>query len=904
MSLCKTNTQKELISNRPLSLMRSGFRFIRILILWLFGSVIALVLAGVSLAYIYEEDIRAAAVAELNKQLEVPVQVGKIDFSVLSHFPYASITLPDVQVNENVAGSKRSLLDAAEISLLFNIKDIFAGHYTIKQLYVAHGSFNGVIDQKGRPNYIIWKEKKSSGSLSLKMESIILEDMRLQFHYLPADQHYATEVHKANLSGKFSESQYTLNIESDLLCKSVRLADLVLLKEEPIQLALKLAVDARKEQYRFTDASIELPGLKLAVEGLVAGQSNGVWYDVVMQEENLGIAALIERLPQKYKGSLGDYSSDGNCSVSLAIKGLKSATKNPTVSAFVSLKNGTLKGQRWSRKLEDIELRANFTTGKGGSLASCQLQIESFSAAMQGKPIEGHLNLINFEKPQISIGVNGDFLLEEWSDLIQVPGIKAVKGLAHVACNSNGLISDLESTESLKKLNFTISVEDLSFDWDYAPYHFEEIKGRADLKGDSLLLRSLGGKAANMSFLANGVIPSIISSIKDKKSPFVRLDLSVPYLSIEQLFAGGAEKGKQKVDFSIGKELNIQSSLTIGQLDWGSFTSREVHTRARVKDQKIVLDDLKLKTLEGSVSGKVLVDAEQPGDFFLKAQTHIEHLNIQELFKASNNFGQNKLVAENLKGLVTADLNLVTVWRRDMTLVPEKLYCEGELLIENGALNDFEPLLALSNYADVNELKRLRFATLKNSILITDRTIYIPEMLVKNNVIDLSLSGHHTFDNTIDYSVNMLLSDVLNKRFRLSQKVDEDIPVEQENGPQSRIYIRMTGAAASPKIALDRDRVKNKVASDIQKEKKQVGGVLRDEFKNMFKGGAVEKEELNGTDWEKDIPQKQDPKRVTAAAGKEEGKDPDPKTVVEDPKKKKGLLQRLKDQATIPIDEE
>ena len=83
------------------------------------------------------------------------------------------------------------------------------------------------------------------------------------------------------------------------------------------------------------------------------------------------------------------------------------------------------------------------------------------------------------------------------------------------------------------------------------------------------------------------------------------------------------------------------------------------------------------------------------------------------------------------------------------------------MTIEKGELIKFEPMKVLSKYISVSELEDIKFSTLQNQIEIKDRKVFIPKMDIISSAMNVTLSGVHGFDNSVDYHFKVLMSDIL-----------------------------------------------------------------------------------------------------------------------------------------------
>jgi hypothetical protein len=101
-------------------------------------------------------------------------------------------------------------------------------------------------------------------------------------------------------------------------------------------------------------------------------------------------------------------------------------------------------------------------------------------------------------------------------------------------------------------------------------------------------------------------------------------------------------------------------------------------------------------------------------------------------------------------------------------------------------------------------------------------------MEIKSSALNLTASGTHTFSNMVDYSIKLLLSDVLGKKAK--EQNSEFGVVEDDGLGKSSLFLRMTGAADNPKFAYDKKAVMKKIQTDIKTEKQTLKEIFKKEF--------------------------------------------------------------------------
>ena len=157
-------------------------------------------------------------------------------------------------------------------------------------------------------------------------------------------------------------------------------------------------------------------------------------------------------------------------------------------------------------------------------------------------------------------------------------------------------------------------------------------------------------------------------------------------------------------------------------------------------------------------------------------------------------------------------------------------------MIENGELNNFEPMLALSRYLKGADLKRITFSTLQNQIEIKNSSIIFPAMHIQSSAMDLVASGTHSFSNIVDYKLQMLLSQLTGRKVK--EQHTEFGTIEDDGLGRIKLFLSMKGPMKNPKITYDRKSVEENITHQVKTEKQNLKGILKEEF-GWFKKDAV-----------------------------------------------------------------
>ena len=292
----------------------------------------------------------------------------------------------------------------------------------------------------------------------------------------------------------------------------------------------------------------------------------------------------------------------------------------------------------------------------------------------------------------------------------------------------------------------------------------------------------------------------------------------------------------------IPKNINFTLKTEINKLSYSKFLANTISGQIEIKNQKAMISDMILKTMEGDAQIEILAD--NTGDnLIVDLSSIIKGINIKQLFKSFNNFGQSTLIDAQINGLANVNINFSGKWNNRLEADLKSIEASGNISIDKGELINFKPLMSLSKYLKIEDLMHIRFSTLESNIKIKESIINFPKTAIKNSVLNLEIGGTHSFDNIIDYQIRLLVSELKSKRGKSKQEDFGDIEMDLED--KRTIFIRMKGSIDNPKIEYDFKGLKTKIKEDIIKEK-QTWKELKEQFKQDI--GLGKKDTLDKKD--------------------------------------------------------
>jgi len=310
----------------------------------------------------------------------------------------------------------------------------------------------------------------------------------------------------------------------------------------------------------------------------------------------------------------------------------------------------------------------------------------------------------------------------------------------------------------------------------------------------------------------------------------------------------------ERIDFAL--------NTSVQKFTFRKFEAQNVKGVVNLDGTKLTIDPVSFQTADGQFNAQIAMSQGNDDNYRLNCLATLKginiqklFINIQKLFTEFENFDQTFITDAHLRGVTNATVQFKTTVTKALKILPEKVESLIDISIDNGQLVGLESLQEIAAYVKKNKLaapfvdadkfaeklKSVSFSRLENVIEIKDRTIIIPMMDIKSSALDISARGKHTFDSKIDYTVGFYLRDVLVKKEREYEVVDD--------GLGRKLFVYMKGTTENPEYGIDKDVAKEIRQQERQAEKENVKALLKEElglFKKNKSVGTYKEEPIQG----------------------------------------------------------
>ena len=138
--------------------------------------------------------------------------------------------------------------------------------------------------------------------------------------------------------------------------------------------------------------------------------------------------------------------------------------------------------------------------------------------------------------------------------------------------------------------------------------------------------------------------------------------------------------------------------------------------------------------------------------------SRIKNVNVQNLFYAFDNFGQDAILDKNLRGTFNGNASIYGPMLPNGKIFPRSLIGKVTFDIRKGSLINFEPMYKIGNFAFPNrDFSNITFMNLKNTLAISKDKVTIPPMEIRSSVLNIFLSGVYSFGKGTDIRLRIPL---------------------------------------------------------------------------------------------------------------------------------------------------
>ncbi len=434
------------------------------------------------------------------------------------------------------------------------------------------------------------------------------------------------------------------------------------------------------------------------------------------------------------------------------------------------------------------------------------LTVDSFSTTlMDAIPLEMDIKVFELEDPVFLVNASVDMPLQDLNNLFPSNQLAFNQGNFKLDFNYRGqphnhferdsmiLAADLQGRARLENASFDYVSKGYFVDSANATLNFD----RNDLRIDTFHLK-LNNNAVNIAGRIDDIVPFFISP---NRSLNASLAFYSPSFSIDEFSAPRKREGleedssfrpntvKTLLDSTLNR-MTAEIAVEVDRVNYRKFVSDNVWGRVNMSSGEVELENLDMEVAGGTLALKGKISGLEQDEPDLDISTTLRNVNVQEVFRAFDNFGQTGITSENLNGLLTAQVDFKARANNNYDLLPQTFQGRAEIMLNEGAL------ISLPMFRDMNsilfrgrDMEDIRFARLENTFLLDGRHILIDHFNIYSSAFIFGLEGLLCFHD--QEHTNLMITVPLSNLFHKHLSMDDLRKERDDDSLGLSVYLRM-----------------------------------------------------------------------------------------------------------------
>jgi hypothetical protein len=800
------------------------FRFLLFSGLFVIGLIL---LVSAALSLFYEEAAIRYMKNYLGEHLVTELSMSDdVHFSLLKGFPNVTLEVNDVVLLSGKNFSRKdfpghysdTLLEAKSVMLQLNLIKLLRKEYELKKIEINQGHLNILFDKKNRHNLDIWKSSSGADTqnYTLHLSSVVLSSTVVKVNAL--SNHFQANVFsgRTNFKGTLFGEVLSGKAKGNLMLRNLTVHEKKLVSNASLQVDLDLMYSGN--YFRIRQGKVQLNKALAHVSGEYRGGRKS-YINLDLTIPKFGLDEVMSLIPPEETHLVRNLSFSGNGKLSLMIQGSPEDTRHLIIKSLFELTNCTARNTRSLKSIKDINLKGSVS---GTNAENFLLRLERLSAKMGKGSLEGNFMLRNLKTQMFQASLRASLDLENLTDFIRLDTVEQLDGMLYADFTSSGSLTTLSSDTSANVLDLirsgTFIFKEAGIKIKGLPLNLGQVTGKVKWDG-AMTTDSLALQLNETHLLISGNVQNLSGYLRKQQMLKSNLQINTDNLDISKYLNEPSGKSSSHTGYKsislFPDRMYLKAYVQARNFEAGKFKATDLKLNLSSLKDSLYVDHFSLNFPDGSIEGDAFISHDVRNTFSITCNAKPQNINIQQLFTAFNNFTQSFILDRNLRGRLSGTVSFYAQWDSTLSFISRSMKAQGDFTVANGELVDFEPMQKLSKYIDVDELRHIRFKTLKNTIYISDRTVTIPEMAINSSAFDILVSGSHTFDNAFDYRMKVQLSQVLFNKARKKKKEMDEFLVEENPGDQIMIPLIIAGTPDNFEVRFDKKR-----AFGLSKDKK------------------------------------------------------------------------------------
>ncbi|MDO6433397.1 AsmA-like C-terminal region-containing protein [Flavitalea sp. BT771] len=810
--------------------------------LWIAGSLgCLLVLAWLGLALyvtVRKQTIIESARTELRNRMGGDASIGDMEISFFHHFPNITLHLSKVTLRDSLwQQHHHDLLNAEDIYLhVAIVRSLFSGAARLGTVYIERGTIYIFTDSTGYSNTSALQGRRQEGGkdADVRPPDFSLLETRLVMEKQDRHKLFDLAFHRLECAIAQKGRAWSLNTHVDARVKSFAFNTEKgsFLKDKTLAGHFTLQFNTASKIIQFNKIKVQIDGHPFLLTGRFFPDVKPDPFLLHIQTSNIPYRKATALLTPIIQQKLDLYEVDKPVSVEADLDAGSADDPTPLMKIHMSVQHAGVLTP--AGRFNDVTVLASFTNEwvhhEKRRDENSAVQLTAFTGTFLDIPLHcDTATVTDLKHPMMDCDLHTAFALTRLNDLAGSRTIEFRKGSCRMNVHYTGPLKENDSARV--SLFGEIDVDSAAVT--YLPYNFQltEGVGKIRLRDQDLLFDRLQARTGSSKIGLKGIVRNIAPMV-DQRPTNVSMDftLSSPKLDLEDLTAvlgkPVVESPSRKTSgHPLGEPASrldqllrdgvIRLQIEAAELRYQHFTGARARAELLFQDNEVQLKSMQLAQEDGSLSLSGTFRRRPGGGgnplFF---RSHIEQVDVHRLFAEFSDFGQEAITNKNLKGSLTADVEMSGLLTDKARLIKNSMKGTVSFSLKGGELIDFEPMQKIhETVLKKRDFSQVRFAELKNQLELDTSTLTIHRMEIQSTAFSLFVEGTYDLKGGPDLSLQVPVSNLKKDR-------DPDVPPDSKgNDGKAGLSLRLRVRRGDDgKIKINWDPFKKALKGHLKKK--------------------------------------------------------------------------------------
>jgi len=721
--------------------------------------------------------------AETREYVDAKVEFNDLDLSLIRSFPNFNFRIGELTVigiNE-FEGDTIAYIDVLSASVnLFSV--IRGDQYKINSIGIKNPVLNFEMNEDGLANWDIIKvsedktddretgQASHTSSFSITLKKLRMTNANIVYRDASAQTLVVINNMDHSLSGDLTASLTTLKTLTSIDDLSLLYNNIPFLVHTNANLKADIEADLMNQKYTFKDNELVINEILMGFDGFLTLLEKSILMDISLETKKNNFKDVLSLIPSIYKKDFDDIETEGNFSVEGYIKGKYSEDILPAFSLTLNVNDAMFKYPDFPSGISNINMTSKIFNS-GGNFDNTIISVPALNLVMAGNPIDMTIILKTpISDPVIDATLDGVIDLSTVKDIYPLDENSKLGGSIVADIAFQGRLSSIEAGEMGNfKARGSIDVKDLSYRTNSFQSGLNILTSHIEILKEYVALESFECKIGESDFNAYGKIYNYMPYILEGETLSGTLTTTSAFMNLNDL---GSTNGNDQVtdESTDGQEpdtpspgtgiitvpVNVDFELnsTFAKLIYGDMEMTDVVGKILIRNQEMILQDLKVDMLGGRLTVNGVYETKVPEKPSLNFNLNIADFDIQESYNILAVMEEYVPVAKRTTGLLSSGIDIKTNLDENMLPIPRSINGIGNMFTTRIVSEDIQVFNELADILKIDRFKNMTIDPLK-----LDFEFIEGALMVKPFDLDLgNIKGQIGGATALDRSINYILS--------------------------------------------------------------------------------------------------------------------------------------------------